>query len=108
MNKIGAAVLFGLVACALPAAAAEVAARAALTETDDVTGAINKGAAQGGVSGGASTSAASVSSYQQAFRNWRDCVATHQGGANPPPMCEPLRADLRRAMSERSRNEAAR
>ncbi|PNG24424.1 hypothetical protein [Methylocella silvestris] len=107
MNKIGAAVLFGLVAYALPAAAEVTTHAAPATETDDVTGTIGKDTAQqGGVSGG--SSASSTLSYQQAFRSWRDCVATHQGGANPPPVCDPLRADLRRAMSERSRSEAAR
>ncbi len=46
-------------------------------------------------------------SYDDAFRNWRACVAANQGAANPPPQCEPVRDVLRKAIAGRIRGPQA-
>jgi hypothetical protein len=127
MTKLGAAIVFAVFACMLPAFACTLAAyaqnpsqtgspqnRPCFCESD-VTGAIGDGAQpQGGrpaIEPGASESFPQVrpmDAYDEAYRNWRVCVSTHQGVGNPPPQCERLRQALRQAIGARPRSEASR
>ncbi len=127
MKKLGAAVVFAVFACMLPAFACTLPAyaqnvsqkgspqnRPCVCESD-VTGAIGNGEQpQGGRSaiepGRPSESFSAVKptdAYEEAYRNWRVCAAAHQGVGNPPPQCEPLRQALRQAIGARPRSEAS-
>jgi hypothetical protein len=128
MTKRGAAIVFAVFACMLTVFACTLVAyaqnpsqkgspqdRPCFCESD-VTGAIGDGAQpQGGdpaiEPGRLSESFPQVKAtdaYEEAYRNWRGCAATHQGVGNPPPQCEQLRQALRRAIGARPRSETSR
>lgn len=125
MRRMGALLFIAIAAHALPVEAQSVtqnsAPQASLSPgaasqnraaaQSDVTGAIDKGA-QPRVSNPLEANRAAPGapqarptiSYQEAFRNWRDCAVMHLGVGNPPPQCEPLRSALRQAIGARPRD----
>ncbi|VTZ27432.1 conserved exported hypothetical protein [Methylocella tundrae] len=114
MNKFRASVLCAFVGFALPAVAGNISSDAA--SQNDVTGAIRNDARASGGAPSIDSSRPSETfsytkpsmSYDEAYRNWRNCAAAHQGVGNPPPQCEELREALRQAIGARPRSEARR
>ncbi len=112
MNKLGALLLITFTLQALPLSAQGVAPNRHAVSQDDVTGAIDKGALAGaavaapdasGVTPDSAPGHATIS-YEQAFREWRNCAVKHLSVGNPPPQCDALREGLRQAIGARQRD----